>query len=260
MLHEGDRAPAFELESDAGKRVSNRDFEGRVLVVYFYPKDNTPGCTREAQAFAAAANELRKAGAAVVGISKDSVKSHAGFRDKYDLNFPLLSDPDLAAHRAFGSYGEKTMYGKKVLGTIRSTFVVDRDGTIAKVFPSVKVDGHVDAVLAAIRAIDGGAPAKTVTKAAAKPPARAAKAPAKPAAKPVTKAPAKPAARTTAKPVAKAPAKPAARTTAKPVAKAPAKPAAKTTRKPVAKAPARPAARTTAKPVAKAPATTKRAR
>jgi len=174
MLHEGDRAPAFELENDAGERVSNRDFEGRVLVVYFYPKDNTPGCTREAQAFAAAAKELKKTGAAVVGISRDSVKSHAGFRDKYGLNFPLLSDPDRVAHDAFGAWGEKTMYGKKVLGAIRSTFIVDRDGTIAKVFPSVKVDGHVDAVLDAIRALDGGkrgAAAKTVAKPAAKAPA-----------------------------------------------------------------------------------------
>ncbi len=150
MLKEGDQAPPFSLESDAGKQVSLDDFSGVTLVVYFYPKDDTPGCTVEAKEFAAAAADICAAGARVVGISKDSVKSHCRFRDKYGLNFPLLSDPDLKVHEAFGSYGEKTMYGKKVMGTIRSTFLVE-DGTITRVWPGVKVAGHVEAVLAALR-------------------------------------------------------------------------------------------------------------
>jgi peroxiredoxin Q/BCP len=150
MLEEGDKAPAFSLESDAGTKVSLADFKGEWLVVYFYPKDSTPGCTREAQAFSALLPKFKKLGASVVGISKDSVKSHCSFRDKYELAVPLLSDPELAAHNGFGAYGEKNMYGKKVMGTIRSTFVVSPVGKIAKVYSSVKVDGHADAVLAAV--------------------------------------------------------------------------------------------------------------
>ncbi len=183
MLKQGDKAPAFSLESDAGKTVSLSDFKGRTLVVYFYPRDDTPGCTREAIAFSAAMDRFAKAGAAVVGVSKDTVKSHCKFRDKYSLKIPLLSDPDLKVHEAFGAYGEKTMYGKKVMGTIRSTFVIGPDGELSHVFPSVKVDGHDEAVLAALGA--GGAPAaKPAAKAAAKP---AAKAAAKPAAKAAVK-------------------------------------------------------------------------
>lgn len=151
MLGEGDKAPPFRLESDAGKTVSLGDFAGRTLVVYFYPKDDTPGCTREALAFSGLAGELAGAGASVVGISRDSVASHCRFRDKHRLTIPLLSDPDLAVHRAFGAWGEKTMYGRKVEGTIRSTFVIDGDGVIRKVYPSVKVDGHAEAVLAFIK-------------------------------------------------------------------------------------------------------------
>src|SRR5262249_55266546 len=140
MLKEGDKAPAFELQSDAGRAVKLSDFAGKTLVLYFYPRDNTPGCTREAIAFSAAVDRIRAAGADVAGVSRDSVKSHCGFRDKYELSIPLLSDPDLAVHKAYGAFGEKTMYGKKVEGTIRSTFVIDGHGRIAKVFPSVKVD------------------------------------------------------------------------------------------------------------------------
>ena len=105
MLKEGDKAPAFDLQSDAGKAVKLSDFAGRKLVLYFYPRDSTPGCTREAIGFSAAASRLRAAGAAVVGVSRDSVKSHGSFRDKYALTIPLLSDPDLAVHRAFGAFG-----------------------------------------------------------------------------------------------------------------------------------------------------------
>jgi peroxiredoxin Q/BCP len=188
MLKAGDKAPAFELESDAGKKVRLADFAGKTLVLYFYPKDSTPGCTREAIGFSAAVDAFAALGATVVGVSKDSVKSHCSFRDKYELGIPLLSDPDLTLHKAFGAYGEKVMYGKKVLGTIRSTFVIGPKGILTKVFPSVKVDGHVEQVLAALGAggADGSAPAAAATKkaAAAKTPA----APSKPAA--VKKAPA----------------------------------------------------------------------
>jgi peroxiredoxin Q/BCP len=145
-------APQFDLESDQGKRVRLDDFTGKWVVVYFYPKDNTPGCTREAQGFTAAMPALRKLGAEVVGVSKDSTKSHCGFRDKIGIGFRLLSDPTLEAHKAFGAWGKKTMYGKEVEGTIRSTFLVAPDGTVAKAWRSVKVDGHVDAVIAALRA------------------------------------------------------------------------------------------------------------
>lgn len=152
MLKEGDQAPAFDLPSDTGKTVKLSDFAGKTLVLYFYPRDSTPGCTREAIAFSEAVARLRALGASVVGVSKDSVKSHGSFRDKYSLAIPLLSDPDLALHKAFGAWGEKTMYGKKVEGTIRSTFVIGPDGKISKVFPSVKVDGHVEKVLEALGA------------------------------------------------------------------------------------------------------------
>ncbi len=172
MLKQGDQAPAFDLRSDADKAVKLSDFAGKTLVLYFYPRDSTPGCTREAIAFSEAAAAIAAAGAAVVGVSRDSVKSHGSFRDKYSLRIPLLSDPDLAVHKAYGAWGEKTMYGKKVQGTIRSTFVIGPDGTLTKVFPSVKVDGHAEQVLAAL----GGGEAKPAAKAAAR------KAPAKKAA------------------------------------------------------------------------------
>jgi peroxiredoxin Q/BCP len=173
MLEVGKKAPKSLLADglysyDADKRVSAKDFPGKYLVVYFYPRDSTPGCTREAQGFEAAAKDLAKLGAAVVGVSKDSVKSHCSFRDKYTLNFPLLSDPDLALHHAFGAYGEKTMYGKKVMGTIRSTFVLDPEGKVVKVFPNVKVDGHVDLVLASLRELQGKPAPKTAAKPAPK--------------------------------------------------------------------------------------------
>ena len=167
MLKEGSKAPAFSLESDSGKRISLADFKNDTLVVYFYPKDNTPGCTKEAVEFAAAQKKLVKAGAKVVGVSKDSVKSHCGFRDKYALNFPLLSDPDLTMHEAYGTYGDKVMYGKKIKGTIRSTFVI-RGGKVLRVFSPVKVDGHVEQVLQAITG-EGETPTK---KAATKLPAK----------------------------------------------------------------------------------------
>jgi peroxiredoxin Q/BCP len=152
MLKEGTKAPAFSLESAKGT-VKLSDFKGKNVVVYFYPRDSTPGCTREAQAFTTHLKAFEKAGAAVLGVSKDSVASHCTFTDKYKLKVPLLSDPDLSVHKAYGAYGEKTMYGKKVLGVIRSTFVIGPDGKVAKVFPSVKVDGHAEKVLEALHTL-----------------------------------------------------------------------------------------------------------
>lgn len=149
MIKEGSKAPDFSLETDSGQRISLKDFSDKMLVLYFYPKDSTPGCTREAQAFSAARGAIEMAGGAVVGVSRDSVKSHCSFRDKFGLSIPLAADPDLKAHKAYGAWGDKTMYGKKVTGCIRSTFIV-RNGRVVKVFPSVKVDGHADAVLQAI--------------------------------------------------------------------------------------------------------------
>jgi peroxiredoxin Q/BCP len=191
MLSEGDKAPTFELASDEdggderGSRFSLTEAlrqEGRQggqasgssVVLYFYPKDNTPGCTREAQAFSEAKRKLAAAGATVVGVSKDSIKSHCGFRAKYALTFPLLSDPDLTVHRAYGAYGEKTMYGKKVMGVIRSTFLIGPDGKVVKAWRGVKVDGHVDAVLAALGGA-GGASAKPAAKKSAVPAKKSAK-------------------------------------------------------------------------------------
>jgi peroxiredoxin Q/BCP len=161
----GDAAPNFDLESDDGKRLSLADFAGQWLVLYFYPKDDTPGCTREAQGFSEAAARLAKLGARVAGVSRDSIKSHCSFRDKYGLKFPLLSDPDLSVHTAYGAWGTKTLYGRKFEGTIRSTFVVAPDGTIARAWRGVKVDGHVDAVLAQLSGDkSGGKPASTAPK------------------------------------------------------------------------------------------------
>ncbi|MBX3201134.1 MAG: peroxiredoxin [Labilithrix sp.] len=167
MLKEGDKAPSFNLDSDGGGKVSLRDFGGKTLVLYFYPRDSTPGCTRQAQAFTASKAAIERAGGAVVGVSRDSLKSHASFREKCGLGITLLSDPDLAVHKAYGAWGEKTMYGKKVEGVLRSTFLV-RDGRIVRVFPSVKVDGHADAVLGALTGAPAGkAPAAKATKAKA---------------------------------------------------------------------------------------------
>ena len=149
MLKEGDKAPAFDLESDEGGRVSLKDFGDRTLVLYFYPRDNTPGCTRQAQGFTAARKAIEAAGATVVGVSRDSLKSHRSFRTKCGLGITLLSDPDLKVHKAYGAWGMKKMYGRDVEGVLRTTFVIDR-GRVTRVFPNVKVDGHADAVLQAL--------------------------------------------------------------------------------------------------------------
>lgn len=177
----GDRIPSIRLTSDAGSQVDLAAAAKGKAVIYFYPRDDTPGCTREAQGFTAAAKDFAALGATVYGISKDKVETHCKFRDKYKLGIPLLSDPALAAHKAFGAYGEKTMYGKKVLGVIRSTFLVE-GGKVVRAWASVKVDGHVDAVLAELRG-EGAKPkaaAKVAKKAA---PAKAAAKEAQPAKK-----------------------------------------------------------------------------
>jgi peroxiredoxin Q/BCP len=153
MLKEGQKAPAFQLQSVAGDNVSLEDYRGKPVVLYFYPKDDTPGCTREACAFRDSQAKIRKTGAVVLGVSPDSVASHQRFRDKYKLSFPLLSDPDKQVAKKFGAYGEKTLYGKKVVGMIRSTFLIDGDGIVRKVFPKVRVDGHADQVLEALQTL-----------------------------------------------------------------------------------------------------------
>ncbi len=167
MLKIGDRTPRFVLISDDGERIRSEDLSGKV-VLYFYPRDDTPGCTREAQGFTSAGSRLAALGARVLGVSRDGTASHCRFKAKYGLTFPLLSDPDLAVHRAFGAWGEKTMYGKKVEGVIRSTFILE-DGRVVRAFGNVKVDGHVDAVLAALGepTASGTAPKKAAPKKAA---------------------------------------------------------------------------------------------
>jgi peroxiredoxin Q/BCP len=154
-LEPGSKAPKFDLESDSGERVTLKDFSGKWLVLYFYPKDSTPGCTREGQEFSKAAARLKKLGAQVVGVSRDSIKSHCTFKDKFKISVPLLSDPERKVHEAYGAWGTKTMYGKKVEGVIRSTFLVSPDGKIAKAWKGVKVDGHAEKVLESLEALGG---------------------------------------------------------------------------------------------------------
>src|SRR5262245_4236648 len=140
-------APKFSLPSDAGADVSLADFKGKWVVLYFYPKDHTPGCTREAIGFEGAAAALKKRKAVVLGVSRDSVATHCSFKEKQGLHFPLLSDPTTDVHKLYGAFGDKMMYGKKITGALRTTAVIRPDGTLARLFTSVKVDGHVDAVL-----------------------------------------------------------------------------------------------------------------
>jgi peroxiredoxin Q/BCP len=153
MLEVGKKAPAFSLESSDGGKVKLADLAGKPVVVYFYPRDNTPGCTTEANDFRTAMPQFKKLGVTVLGISKDSIASHCKFRDKYELNFPLLSDPDGKMLEAYGAWGEKNMYGKKMMGIIRSTVLIDDKGKVAAVWPKVSVKGHVDAVLEAAKAL-----------------------------------------------------------------------------------------------------------
>ena len=153
MIEAGKKAPAFTLASSEGGEVSLKDLKGKTVVLYFYPKDDTPGCTREACEFRDSQAAIKKAGAVVLGVSGDSLDSHGKFKTKYKLNFPLLSDPGNQVATKFGAYGEKTLYGRKFMGIIRSTFVIDGDGVVRKVFPKVKVDGHAAKVLEAVTAL-----------------------------------------------------------------------------------------------------------
>ena len=148
MLEPNMKAPEFTLSDKDGNMVCLSDFLGKKVVLYFYPKDNTPGCTRQACAFAGAYEGFRNRDVAVIGISKDSVASHQKFAQKYDLPFILLSDPDLQAIQAYGVWQEKKLYGKVSMGVVRSTFIIDEQGYIEKVMPKVKPDTNAAEILA----------------------------------------------------------------------------------------------------------------
>ena len=148
MLEPNMKAPEFTLSDKDGNMVCLSDFLGKKVVLYFYPKDNTPGCTRQACAFAGAYEGFRTRDVAVIGISKDSVASHQKFAQKYDLPFILLSDPDLQAIQAYGVWQEKKLYGKVSMGVVRSTFIIDEQGYIEKVMPKVKPDTNAAEILA----------------------------------------------------------------------------------------------------------------
>ena len=148
MLNVGDRAPDFTLQDQNGNTVSLSDFLGRRVVLYFYPKDNTPGCTRQACAFGALYGQFKQKGVEVIGVSKDSVNSHAGFAKRQDLPFILLSDPDRVAIEAYGVWQEKKMCGKVSMGVVRTTYLIDEMGTIAAVMPRVKPDTNAQEILA----------------------------------------------------------------------------------------------------------------
>lgn len=148
MLKAGDKAPDFTLKSDSGKKVSLSQFIGKKeVILYFYPKDNTPGCTKEACSFRDSINVFGNKNAEVLGVSPDSVKSHQNFIQKQNLNFTLLSDPDHEVAETYGAWGEKSLYGKKYMGILRTTFIIGKDGNIKKVFEKVKPEGHAEEIL-----------------------------------------------------------------------------------------------------------------
>ncbi len=148
MLETGMKAPEFTLPDKDGKMVSLSDFAGKKVVLYFYPKDNTPGCTRQACAFGGAYEQFKKENTVVIGVSKDSAASHQRFTEKYALPFILLSDPELTAIQAYGVWQEKKNYGKVSMGVVRTTFVIDEHGMIEKVMPKVKPDTNAEEILA----------------------------------------------------------------------------------------------------------------
>ena len=150
MLEVGTKAPEFTLPDKDGNPVSLSDFLGKKAVLYFYPKDNTPGCTKQACAFAASYEGFKAKNVAVIGVSKDSVASHQKFAAKYDLPFLLLSDPELQAIQAYGVWQEKKLYGKVSMGVVRSTYLIDEQGVIARVMPKVKPDTNAADILAAL--------------------------------------------------------------------------------------------------------------
>jgi peroxiredoxin Q/BCP len=152
-LEAGEKAPNFKLATDAGDVVSRASLKGKPFLIYFYPKDDTSGCTREAVDFSAAAGKFAKLGIPVIGVSKDSVASHEKFRKKHKLKIALASDPDLEAAHAWGVWVEKSLYGRKYMGMERATFLVDAKGAIIQAWHKVKVPGHVEAVLAAAKSL-----------------------------------------------------------------------------------------------------------
>ncbi len=153
MLNEGDVAPDFELPRDGGKTVTLSQFEGGPVVLYFYPKDDTSGCTQQAIGFSERIAAFQKAGVEVIGVSPDGVKSHDKFRDKHDLQVILLADEEKSAIDAYGVWAEKKMYGRSYMGVDRTTFLIGQDGRIKRIWRGVKVPGHVDEVLAAVKAL-----------------------------------------------------------------------------------------------------------
>ena len=155
MIEAGQPAPDFTLTDQRGEPVALSQFRGTPVVLYFYPKDDTPGCTKQACAFRDARADYEKAGAKVVGVSPDDVASHRKFVEKHGLSFTLAADPERQVCERYGVWKEKNLYGKKSMGVERTTFLIDRDGVVRKVFPRVKVDGHSDAVLEAIRSLNG---------------------------------------------------------------------------------------------------------
>ena len=153
MLQDGDKAPDFELPTDGGEGLKLSGLKDKAVVLYFYPKDDTSGCTAEAKDFSRLAPEFRKAGVEVVGVSPDSVESHAKFRRKYDLAIRLAADADKAVANAYGVWVEKSMYGRKYMGVERTTFLIDKAGRIARSWRKVKVPGHAEEVLAAAQTL-----------------------------------------------------------------------------------------------------------
>ncbi len=150
-LTEGKKAPNFNLVATSGKKVSLSQFIGQPLIVYFYPKDDTPGCTNEAKDFSNAQKSFAQAGAHILGISPDGIEAHHKFVAKHNLSIELLSDPEKSAANAFGVWVEKTMYGRKYMGVERATFLIDKHGKLARIWRKVKVNGHVDEVLKALK-------------------------------------------------------------------------------------------------------------
>src|SRR5882672_8043369 len=146
----GQKAPDFTLVDDSGKTVKLSDLKGKKVVLYFYPKDDTPGCTKEACAFRDGISEIKKQGAVVLGVSADSVDSHKKFKSKFELNFPLLADTDKKIVESYGVWKEKINYGKKYMGIERTTFIINKEGKISHIFPKVKVDEHYDEVIDAL--------------------------------------------------------------------------------------------------------------
>jgi len=152
-IEEGQKAPDFALAAHDGTKVKLSALRGSPIVLYFYPKDDTPGCTKEACAFRDRQGELTKLGARVLGVSADSTESHARFREKFKLSFPLLADVDHRVAEKYGAWREKNMYGKKMMGIQRSTFLIDSDGKVARLWKAVKVEGHDEQVIEAIKAL-----------------------------------------------------------------------------------------------------------